>query len=609
MMDGIEASDATAGKAKKKWTILGRTLELEDAFSARCFARAYEAFHIWVESTIESVRIEVWRMLFPLFANAYVRIVAGEEGRSVSRAFLERWTEAHSSNEFWDELSAGKLERFDKCKFSVRLGAVSAELVGEYLTRTANVCLIQLINERVRVEVIDSPVANAGGVVLLEDPSEEQEVVISEAKAKVTSAGFLDELKLGALAESVVDARTLPTSEAAKQLPASFFDADTEAWANRYAEALLTRARRPANTEEPRIYAKRLSALDPTALALTLVDTGGDLSCVTASKDARRLAAGFSDSCLRVYKIDELLAVQEYSPPAKAVAHRGPLYGVDWERDARYLLSSAADGCAVLWDTCCEEAAAASSSGRALCRYRAHPGVPCWDVRWCDLSRGHLFATAGADKTARVFTTDRIEATRVFVGHWADVSKCVWHPNAHYLLTGSYDKQCRLWDLRAGKCCRVLDTQGSPVTAVDVAVDGKYAAAGCSDGSVHIWHLDSAKRLGAHTPPRQQLQIQPYRASSSSGGSKRRRSATDIAPSHELSRTSFPAPPVYAVAFSSDGAALASGGKDHTLRLFTSIDQSASLQPHHTYHTKATPILHLSWTHANLCLLAGPLLL
>lgn len=578
---------AATASEQQQWTILGRTLEMDDAFSARCFARAYEALHVWVESTLESARVELWLLLFPVFAHAYLRIVAGEtESRSVSRAFLERWSPVHSTNELWGALSDqdGKLaERLLSGRYCVRLGAVAAELVGEYLTRTANVCVIQLINDHVRLEVVDAPTTAPTRAVLEDDEGGASEVVV--AKGDRTAAGFLDELWLGALGDSAIDAR-----RADSHLPRAFLDADADSAANEYARALLTLTRRPGD-RVPSSRASNLSALEPTALALTLIN-GADLSCLKASRDARRLAAGFADACVRVYKVDELV-LDERHPPPKAVAHRGPVYSVDWERDARYLLSAGADGSCMLWDT--------QEGGRALCRYRAHAGGPCWDAAFADLARGRLFATAGADQTARVFATDRVESVRIFVGHWAEVSKCSWHPNAHYLLTGAYDHQCRLWDVRGGKCCRVLDGAGAPVSAVDVSPDGKFAAAGCVDGSIHIWHLDSAKLLGSHRPPRQlrKAYLPPL--------SKRARRHNPPPADHNSPTFSFPAPPVYATAFSADGAALAAGGQDMTLRLFASVDADNTLTVTHSFHTKATPIFDLTWTNANLCLLAGPL--
>ena len=41
-------------------------------------------------------------------------------------------------------------------------------------------------------------------------------------------------------------------------------------------------------------------------------------------------------------------------------------------------------------------------------------------------------------------------------GHVADVDVVEWHPNGHYLATGSSDHTVRLWDLRTGDVQRIL---------------------------------------------------------------------------------------------------------------------------------------------------------
>jgi transcription initiation factor TFIID subunit 5 len=79
---------------------------------------------------------------------------------------------------------------------------------------------------------------------------------------------------------------------------------------------------------------------------------------------------------------------------------------------------------------------------------------------------GHYFASASADRTARLWCTERGRPLRLLAGHHSDVSVLAWHPNSHYLATGSDDRTLRLWDVRDGKPCRVLVGHRAPVRAL-----------------------------------------------------------------------------------------------------------------------------------------------
>lgn len=53
-----------------------------------------------------------------------------------------------------------------------------------------------------------------------------------------------------------------------------------------------------------------------------------------------------------------------------------------------------------------------------LVAYRGHQN-PVWDVQWSPM--GVYFATGSRDKTARLWSTDRISALRIYAGHLSDV--------------------------------------------------------------------------------------------------------------------------------------------------------------------------------------------
>lgn len=97
-----------------------------------------------------------------------------------------------------------------------------------------------------------------------------------------------------------------------------------------------------------------------------------------------------------------------------------------------------------------------------VCECRGHT-FPVWDVAMC--GQGHYFASASADRTSRVWCTERAQPLRTLVGHHSDVSVVRWHPNCHYVATGSHDRTVRLWDIRDGRSQRILVGHRSAVGA------------------------------------------------------------------------------------------------------------------------------------------------
>ena len=87
---------------------------------------------------------------------------------------------------------------------------------------------------------------------------------------------------------------------------------------------------------------------------------------------------------------------------------------------------------------------------------------PVWDV--AAAPEGQYFASASADRTARVWVTERAQALRLLAGHHSDVSTVLWHPNGDLLASGSDDRTIRLWDIRDGRPRRILVGHGCGVS-------------------------------------------------------------------------------------------------------------------------------------------------
>ncbi|GFP82620.1 transcription initiation factor TFIID subunit 5 [Phtheirospermum japonicum] len=99
---------------------------------------------------------------------------------------------------------------------------------------------------------------------------------------------------------------------------------------------------------------------------------------------------------------------------------------------------------------------------------------------------GHYFASASHDRTARIWSVDRIKPLRIMAGHLSDVDCVQWHANCTYVATGSSDRTVRLWDVQSGECVRMFIGHRSMILCLAMSPDGRYMASGDEDGTIMI---------------------------------------------------------------------------------------------------------------------------
>jgi WD40 repeat protein len=382
--------------------------------------------------------------------------------------------------------------------------------------------------------------------------------------------------------------------------------------------------------------ATRLAALDkakilePNVIFATITNTHDDMSCLHINRTMTQAAAGFKDSCVRVWKLNEndnkgfgtslstgsgnnvsgaggsSWAMREVLPITKGAGpvllpagasdasslmrpmlelrgHRKPVYAVSQDDSGRIVLSGSADNTVRLWDT-----SVAQCVGKFECM------SPVWGVSLSPLR--YYFAAACHDSTALVFSTDRVAPIRLLAGHRSDVTAVTWHESGSLLGTCSDDKQVRLWDMRAGKCVRLFEGSHAPLCSIALTsfalgnTASSMIAAGSDTGMVHLWDVGTSRKLA-------------------------------VCQGHEG--------PVHTVSFSKDGGALISGGADCSMKIFdTSMafapalraviasDYTSSsvlnreatpiIKPHKTFHTKFSPVYFADATPYGMVYSGGP---
>ena len=179
-----------------------------------------------------------------------------------------------------------------------------------------------------------------------------------------------------------------------------------------------------------------------TAACLTFFDTHDDLNCTVVSKDLTTVCAGFGDSCVRVWRLDD----QDVGTPYGGMPSEGKVPPPSGAAEPR----AAAAGAAVAPARGAGAAAAGAGAGAAA-GAPAHPsglfGALSDDpVDDADIEdRPGLAPDSAADGSAGAKPLRRSVA--VLAGHATTVTAVAISPDMKWLLSGALDGSIRLWDL------------------------------------------------------------------------------------------------------------------------------------------------------------------
>ncbi|OAP64561.1 hypothetical protein AYL99_00533 [Fonsecaea erecta] len=232
----------------------------------------------------------------------------------------------------------------------------------------------------------------------------------------------------------------------------------------------------------------------------TFHNTHDSICCLDFSGDQKLVAAGYSESYIRVWTMDGS-ALGPVAPNGqqqnsqRLIGHAGPVYNVSFapstnkptpdspDTDTKWLLSCSADSTIRLWNL---------DVFQCMVVYKGHVG-PVWSAVWGPF--GHYFATCGHDKTARIWTSDKIRQVRILAGHDDDVDVVAWHPNSSYVFTASSDKTVRMWGLNNGNAVRMFTGHTSSITALACSRNGKILASADDTGVILLWDLGPGRLL------------------------------------------------------------------------------------------------------------------
>jgi WD40 repeat protein/serine/threonine protein kinase len=179
--------------------------------------------------------------------------------------------------------------------------------------------------------------------------------------------------------------------------------------------------------------------------------------------------------------------------------HEGDILSVSLSADNRYAISGSLDYELRLWEV---------KRGRCLKNFIGENDF--FNVKAVSLSSDGRFAISAADvyKTLRLWELSS-GSSRELSGHSRPVSTVCLSANNHYALSGSKDKELRLWKValdevvepwqqwfrNTGQCVRTFKGHAGGVESVSLSTDGSLALSGSQDKTLKLWEVATGRCL------------------------------------------------------------------------------------------------------------------
>ena len=114
-------------------------------------------------------------------------------------------------------------------------------------------------------------------------------------------------------------------------------------------------------------------------------------------------------------------------------------------------------------------------------------------VAWSPDGRRAL--SGAADSTLRLWDVKAGRCLRVLEGHTGGVNSVAWSADGRRALSAAEDNTLRLWDVEAGRCLRVLEGHTASVWSVAWSADGRRALSGAADSTLRLWDVKAGRCL------------------------------------------------------------------------------------------------------------------
>ncbi len=156
-------------------------------------------------------------------------------------------------------------------------------------------------------------------------------------------------------------------------------------------------------------------------------------------------------------------------------------------------------------------------------------------------------------------------------GHSEGITSIVISPDGQTLVSGSWDNNIKIWNLKNGNLIRTLSGHSNVIDSIVISPDGQTLVSGSADRTIKIWNLKNGnliRTLSGHSRSVNSVAISPDGQTLVSGSDDKTIKIWNLETGNLIRTLSGHSKVVWSLAISPDGQTLVSGSWDDTIKIW-----------------------------------------